>query len=78
MIVWDVKHAAAGETLAGHAAQITGLAISHDGQTLYTAALDGKVLDLGSRRHPPPRPPVRPRAGRAARLPLRRLLVATP
>ena len=53
MIVWDVEHAAAGETLAGHAGQITGLAISRDGQTLYSAALDGKVLiwDLaGTRR----------------------------
>jgi WD40 repeat protein/DNA-binding SARP family transcriptional activator len=53
VIVWDVKHAAAGETLEGHAGQITGLAISHDNQTLYTAALDGKVIiwDLaGTRR----------------------------
>jgi WD40 repeat protein len=53
VIVWDVKHAAAGETLAGHAGQITGLGISHDSRTLYTAALDGKVIiwDLaGTRR----------------------------
>ena len=53
VIVWDVKHAAAGETLEGHAGQITGLAISRDSQTLYTSALDGKVLiwDLaGARR----------------------------
>jgi hypothetical protein len=53
VIVWDVKHAAAGETLEGHAGKITGLAISHDSQTLYTVALDGKVIiwDLaGARR----------------------------
>ena len=36
MIVWDVQHAAAGETLEGHAGQITGLAISRDSPTLYT------------------------------------------
>jgi WD40 repeat protein len=53
IIVWNVKHAAAGETLEGHAGKITGLAISRDGATLYTAALDGKVIiwDLaGTRR----------------------------
>ncbi len=53
VIVWDVTHAAAGETLEGHAGQITGMAISHDSRTLYTAALDGKVIvwDLaGTRR----------------------------
>ena len=44
VIVWDVQHAAAGETLEGHAGQITGLAISRDSSTLYTSALDGKVL----------------------------------
>src|SRR5215208_8113405 len=53
VIVWNVERAAAAETLAGNAAQITGLAISRGAQTLYTAALDGKVLiwDLaGDRR----------------------------
>ena len=53
MIVWDVEHAAAVETLAGHAAKITGLAISSDGSTLYSSSLDSKVLiwDLaGDRR----------------------------
>ena len=53
VIVWDVEHAEAGETLAGHSGQVTGLAISHDNQTLYSSALDGKVLiwDLaGTRR----------------------------
>ena len=53
LIVWDVKRAAAGETLEGHAGQITGLAISRDSSTLYTTGLDGKVLiwDLaGARR----------------------------
>jgi WD40 repeat protein len=41
------------ETLAGHNGRITGLAISRDGSSLYTAARDGKVLswDLaGARR----------------------------
>ena len=53
VIVWDVERAAAGETLEGHAGQITGLAISRDSSTLYSTALDGKVLvwDLaGARR----------------------------
>ena len=59
MIVWDVERASAGETLEGHAGQVTGLAISRDGATLYTGGLDSKVADLGSRRRPPPRPPVR-------------------
>ena len=53
VIVWNVGRAASGETLEGHTAQVTGLAISRDGRTLYTAALDGKVIvwDLaGARR----------------------------
>ena len=52
-IVWDVRRAVAIDTLAGHSGQLTGLAISRDGRTLYTSALDGKVLvwDLaGDRR----------------------------
>jgi WD40 repeat protein len=52
MFVWDVERASAGETLAGHAGQITGLAFA-GGSTLYTSSLDGKVLiwDLaGDRR----------------------------
>ena len=44
MIVWDVRHAAQSETLAGHPGRITALAISRDGPTLYSSALDGKVL----------------------------------
>ena len=52
-IVWNVRGAAAVETLEGHAGQITGLAISRDGRTLYTSSLDGAVVmwDLaGDRR----------------------------
>ena len=52
MFVWDVERASAGETLVGHAGQITGLAFAGS-STLYTSALDGKVLiwDLaGDRR----------------------------
>ena len=72
VIVWNVERAAAAETLAGHAAQITGLAISRDGQTLYTRRARRQGPDLGSRRHPPPRPPVRHvghQPGREHRLP---------
>ena len=53
MIVWDVARASAGETLGGHAGQVTGLVFSDDGETLYSSSLDGKVMvsDLeGSRR----------------------------
>ena len=53
VIVWDVGHVVVVETLAGHAAKITGLAISSDGSTLYSSSLDSKVLiwDLaGDRR----------------------------
>ena len=52
-MVWDVRRAAAIDTLAGHTGQITGLAITRDDRTLYSSALDGKVLiwDLaGDRR----------------------------
>ena len=62
LIVWDVRRASPRETLEGHGGQITGLAISRDSSTLYTTGLDGKVADLGSRRRPPPRPPVQGRA----------------
>ena len=51
--MWDVEQAAARETLAGHAGQITGLRFSPDGRTLYSSGSDGKVLiwDLaGDRR----------------------------
>ena len=53
VIVWDVRRAASGETLQGHAGEISGLAISRDGGTLYTSGVDGNVLvwDLtGNRR----------------------------
>ena len=51
-IVWDVKAAAAGETLEGHAGRVAGLAVDRRGQTLYTAAADGTVItwDLAGRR----------------------------
>ena len=51
--MWDVGARAARETLAGHTGAITGLAVSWDGRTLYSASLDGTVLiwDLaGDRR----------------------------
>ena len=44
VIVWDVERGEAGETLSGHSGQVTGLAISRDDKTLYSSALDGKVL----------------------------------
>jgi WD40 repeat protein len=52
VIVWNVERAVARETLAGHAGEITGLAISHDAETLYSAAQDGTVLisDLAGER----------------------------
>jgi WD40 repeat protein len=51
-IVWHVRDAAAVETLSGHTGTVTGLALSHDGRTLYSASLDGRVLvwDLGGAR----------------------------
>jgi WD40 repeat protein/DNA-binding SARP family transcriptional activator len=51
-IVWGVRRPAARETLKGHAGGITGLAISRDGSTLYTAGQDSRVLiwDLAGRR----------------------------
>ena len=42
--MWNVRRAAAVETLEGHAGQITGLAISRDGRTLYTSSLDGGIV----------------------------------
>ena len=53
IIVWDVRRAAAGERLSGHAGFVFSPMISRDGATLYTASLDGTVFiwDLaGSRR----------------------------
>ena len=44
MIAWDAARASAGETLGGHAGQVTGLAFSDDGGTLYSSSMDGKVL----------------------------------
>ena len=59
VIVWNVERAVARETLAGHAGDVTGLAISHDAETLYTRRPGRHGPDLGPRRRPPPRPPVR-------------------
>ena len=52
MIVWDVRQAAAAETLAGHASGIESLRVTRDGRTLYSAGLDGTVViwDLVGRR----------------------------
>ena len=53
MIVWNVARASAGETLEGHAGQVSGLAFSADGATLYSGGLDSKIViwDLaGGRR----------------------------
>ena len=52
MIVWNVERASARETLEGHAGQITGLAISRDGTTLYTQRPGQQGRHLGSRRRP--------------------------
>src|SRR5262249_48337731 len=37
------------ETLSGHTGGVTGLALSRDGRTLYSASLDGRIIvwDLG-------------------------------
>src|SRR5204863_1949335 len=50
--LWDVRQAAAGEMLSGHARSAFSPQIADDGKTLYTASLDGTVLiwDLVGRR----------------------------
>jgi WD40 repeat protein len=52
VIVWDVAAAAAGDTLDGHARQITGVEISPDGGTLYSSGFDSRVVvwDLAGER----------------------------
>jgi len=53
VILWDVRQAAAGETLTGHAGTVSDLAVTRDGATLYSASLDGTVLTwdlVGARR----------------------------
>ena len=55
IIVWDVRHAAQGEVLTGHHGRITALAVSRDGTTLYSSALDGRGPDLGPVGHAAPR-----------------------
>ena len=53
VILWDVRQAAAAETLSGHSRSAFSPQIADDGKTLYTASLDGTVLiwDLaGDRR----------------------------
>ena len=44
MIVWNVARASAGETLEGHAGQVSGLAFSADGATLYSGGFDSKIV----------------------------------
>ena len=41
-IVWDVARAAPADTLEGQTGNLTGVAISPDGRTLYTSALPGR------------------------------------
>src|SRR6185436_13686775 len=52
VILWDVRQAAAAETLSGHARSAFSPQIADGGRTLYTASLDGTVLiwDLVGRR----------------------------
>ena len=53
MIVWDVRQAAAGETLSGQPAASSSPRLTRDGRTLYTPALTARVFvwDLvGTRR----------------------------
>ena len=53
VIVWNVQGARASETFQGHAGQISGVALSPDARTAYTASQDGSVIawDLaGDRR----------------------------
>ena len=53
MIVWDVGSGARREELSGHADSVMTAAFSPDGETLYTASLDGTAIawDLsGDRR----------------------------
>jgi WD40 repeat protein/class 3 adenylate cyclase len=50
-IVWDPKTSQSVERLTGHVGRVLGADFSPDGKTLYTAGLDGTVLqyDLGGR-----------------------------
>jgi WD40 repeat protein/class 3 adenylate cyclase len=50
--VWDPKTAKVAETLKGHEDRALGVAFSADGRTLFTASLDGAILewDLGLER----------------------------
>ncbi len=53
MIVWDVAAGAMRERLSGHTDTVTGMDVSADGRTLYTASHDTRVIawDLaGDRR----------------------------
>ena len=59
MIVWDVARASAGETLAGHAGQVSGLAFSDDGATCTRAAWTARSWSGTSSGEPPARSPVR-------------------
>jgi WD40 repeat protein len=54
VIVWDVERGAIRETFAAHTGEVTGLAVSRDGSTLYSAATrpDARMMiwDLGGDR----------------------------
>jgi WD40 repeat protein len=53
VIVWDVAAGAVRERLSGHTDSVTGMQVSTDGRTLYTASQDTRVIawDLvGDRR----------------------------
>ena len=71
MIVWDVERASAGETLEGHAGpgHRAGVHRRCRDPVLERAGRQGRRL--GSRRRPPPRPPVRDRPGQPGRPALR-------
>jgi WD40 repeat protein len=60
VIVWDAATAQPIETLLGHAGRVSGVTVSADGRTAYTASLDGSIFqwDVGAgRRFGRPLPP---------------------
>ena len=64
--VWNVSDASRIDTFAGHAGAVSGIAISPDGRTVYSAGEDGNVVEwdlTGARRFG--RSFTTPRRGRA-------------
>ena len=51
VILWDVRQAAAAETLSGHARSAFSPQIADHGKTLYTASLDGTLNTTPSTRN---------------------------